>query len=407
MTLFALGDIIDWVTTPFTAAAGWAWETVTEGLTAWVGKAFVGLLTLVWRALDSATSPRLDAEWFSGGPGSPYGVSVTLGVAVLLLAVFGVVIGGVASGSPGEIARRVVVGVVSTVWWFAAFVALTQVGLDLVDAVTADLWDMNRDTAAQAVDNIAIASAALSGSTFLSVFVFLVGMVAVLFLFVVMLVRGALLFVTAALAPLVFAARVWPALTPVLRQFAQLHGALILAKLPIALALTVGFSAVAGVGGTGQPGEGTTDNALAETSTVLLGVVVLGVAAFMPFLLYQLFPVVTAAAVGQGVASAPLRGAAQAAQLSYYGQRLSGRLAGGRPPGPGPAPTGPPPPPPPTGPERGPPVALRTPPTRPAPAGPPGGDGTPGPPDGGLRGGPRVPAAPRQPAEGSDGKGGR
>jgi hypothetical protein len=55
-------------------------------------------------------------------------------------------------------------------------------------------------------------------------------------------------------------------------------------------------------------------------------VVAFGLAAFMPFLVWRLMPLVTAAVVAQGVASGPLRAGAQAMQWQYYTQASLTRL---------------------------------------------------------------------------------
>jgi hypothetical protein len=62
--------IVDAVLAPFQAAAGWAWDTVIGGITDWLAKGFVQLLTFVWQVMDQSSSPQLDSEWFSHSAGS-------------------------------------------------------------------------------------------------------------------------------------------------------------------------------------------------------------------------------------------------------------------------------------------------------------------------------------------------
>ncbi len=94
------------------------------------------------------------------------------------------------------------------------------------------------------------------------------------------------------------------------------------------LAISVGVSALGGIGATGEPGEGVGDNAAAELGTLIVGVVTFGMAAFMPFLLFKLMPVVAAAVVAQGVASGPMRAGQQGMQMQYYGSSTMRRLGG-------------------------------------------------------------------------------
>jgi hypothetical protein len=64
---------------------------------------------------------------------------------------------------------------------------------------------------------------------------------------------------------------------------------------------------------------------------LVVGVIVFGMAAFMPFLVWKLMPVVGAAVVAQGVASGPARAVQQGMQLQFYGRQLtSGGRAHGR-----------------------------------------------------------------------------
>ena len=114
------------------------------------------------------------------------------------------------------------------------------------------------------------------------------------------------------------------------KKVLELLVALIVAKPVMVLALSVGLSALGGVGATGEPGDGVGDNVARELGTMIVGVVVFGVAAFMPYLTWKLMPIVAAAVVAQGVASSPIRGVTQTAQLQYYGSNAMRRLGGQR-----------------------------------------------------------------------------
>ena len=63
-----------------------------------------------------------------------------------------------------------------------------------------------------------------------------------------------------------------------------------------------------------------------EIGALMTGVVVFGLAAFMPFLIWKLMPIVAAAVVAQGIASAPMRSSQQAMQFAYYGQAAMTRM---------------------------------------------------------------------------------
>ena len=99
--------------------------------------------------------------------------------------------------------------------------------------------------------------------------------------------------------------------------------------LAIAMALAVGLGALGGIGATGEPGAGTAQNGLAEFGTMVVGIVTFGLAAFMPFLVLKLVPIVEAAIIAQGIQGAPVRAAQMGLQYSYYFHGIGGRLAGG------------------------------------------------------------------------------
>ncbi len=105
--------------------------------------------------------------------------------------------------------------------------------------------------------------------------------------------------------------------------------ALIVAKPVITLALSVGVSAMAGVGATGEPGDPAGGNVARELGTLVVGVVTFGLAAFMPYVVWKLMPVVAAAVVAQGIASGPLRAGQTAMQVQYMTATMT-RLATGR-----------------------------------------------------------------------------
>ena len=87
-------------------------------------------------------------------------------------------------------------------------------------------------------------------------------------------------------------------------------------------------ASVSNFGATGNPGESTVGNGLAEFGTLVVGIVTFGLAAFMPFLVIKLVPIVEAAVIAQGIHSAPVRAAQMGLQYSYYFQGVHSRLAG-------------------------------------------------------------------------------
>jgi hypothetical protein len=320
--------IVDAVTTPFKAAAGWAWDTVISGITDWVAKGFVQLVSYVWEIMDRSSSPQLHSEWFSGSTGAPYLTAVAVASGLLLMFVFCALIQGVLAGRPLELVKRMACDTPAAVAGILFTLAFTQVGVELVDAMAGGIWQMTRPKAINAVDGMLLIASKMNGGSFLSPLVLQIGMLAMLMLWMVLLVRDALIYLVVALAPLAWATSVWPAIATVRRRVIELLAALVFSKLAIAMALSVGLGALGGLGATGNPGESTMNNGLAEFGTLMVGIITFGLAAFMPFLVIKLIPIVEAAVIAQGIHSTPLRVAQSGLQYSYYFSGMHSRLAG-------------------------------------------------------------------------------
>ncbi|MDP9332018.1 MAG: hypothetical protein M3Q30_01715 [Actinomycetota bacterium] len=323
-----LQGIGDFFTSPFRAAAGWAWDTVIGGITNWLAKGFVQLVTFVWSLMDRASSPRLDAEWFSGRSDAPYVTAIAIAALLLTMFLFCALIQGVMTGRPIELVRRMFRDTPAAIAGILLTAAVAQIGIQVTDEFSNGVWQATRQNAVTALDGLGRVAITLSPATFLTPLVLGVGMIALLMLWIVLIVRESLIYVVVALSPLAWATSVWPAIAGVRRRCLELLAGLIVSKLAIAIALSVGIGALGGIGATGRPGDPVAANGLAEFSTLVAGIVTFGIAAFMPFVVMRLLPIVEGAVIAQGVSSAPGRGAQQAMQYSYYTQHVTSRLAG-------------------------------------------------------------------------------
>ena len=332
--MFGIGNpfdsLWDFVTAPFAGLAGWAGDKIFDGITNWIAKGCVQLLGFVWSVMDRTSSPQLNAEWFSGTSTSPYQVAFRIGTLVLLGSFLAAIAHGVAVGDVGGIVRRAFADLPLTVFAMVALVAITQAALGLTDSMTDAVWESTRASAISVFDGIGNVTTSVSGGSFLAPLVLLVLMAALLFLWFVLMLRDSLIYLVVVLAVAFgLPGMVWPALRGMARHTVELLAALILAKPVIALALSVGVGALGGVGATGQPGAKASDNGLAEFGTLVVGIITFGLAAFMPYLVYRLLPVVAAATVAAGVASGPLRAASTGMQFQYYAESTMHRLSAG------------------------------------------------------------------------------
>jgi type IV secretion system protein TrbL len=177
----------------------------------------------------------------------------------------------------------------------------------------------------------------LSGGQATAFVVFLLGLVTVLagiVLVAELVIREALIYIVVALAPLVFAARLWPATKGASCKLLELLCALILSKLVIAVALAVAAAAAVGSGSGGEvtslptPEVYASDPGGSVTQAVgilLAAAAAFGVAAFSPLLIARLLPLTESAVVAQGLRGAPLRAGHQGMSMANTAQMVGGR----------------------------------------------------------------------------------
>ncbi|WP_420451985.1 hypothetical protein [Ilumatobacter sp.] len=325
-----IGDVFDFITTPFRAAAGWAWDTVVEGITNWVMNGVLTLLMAVWNFLDTSSTPQLDSAWFSGDESAPFRVATWLGVLMLSVLLLLAVIRAVSAGSPGQVIQAVGRDLPVAVFAMASLIAVTAAAIRVADGFSDYVWARTRPQAAEALSNVAEVLMSTGTSLFfLGPLIGIALIIAMLFMWIVLLVRTSLIYLVVIYAVAFgLPSMLFPPLRDTAKKVLELLAALVLAKPIIVLAVSVGANMLAALGDAGEPGAGVGDNAAREIGVLIVGVIVFGLAAFMPFVLWKLMPLIAAAVVAQGIASAPMRAATQGMQMQYYGRQVTGRLAG-------------------------------------------------------------------------------
>lgn len=304
---------------------GWAWEKVAEGIVKWVLGAVAYFVEGVVNFLLTSARPNVGAAWFSG-PDSPYATVRNVAVALLLGFVFLGIIQGLFAGDIGGMIRRVAVDLPTAILGMIATTVIVDKLLQLTDALSAAVLTHSGDQAVHFLSGFGVTiTSATQG--FAAVMVGLVAIVAGFFVWVELIVRSVLVYILVALSPLTFAAMVWPSARGVLRRTVELLLAVILSKLVICIALSVGVAALAGAGNAGGPDAGVGDGAAASMGTLFVGTAILAMAAFAPFLILKLIPWAEAALVAQGVSRSPVRAAHSTMGTAYYANSL-GRLAG-------------------------------------------------------------------------------
>jgi hypothetical protein len=163
-------------------------------------------------------------------------------------------------------------------------------------------------------------------SGFAAVLLGLVAVLAALVLWVELIVRSSLVYLLIAISPLGFAATLWPAAKGMLRRTIELLVAVIVSKFFIAVALSIGVAALSGAG-TAQPDASLGDQTASGLGTLLIGAVLLGLAAFAPFLVLRLIPLAEAAVVAHGISRGPMRAATSGAATMNTARHLT-RISG-------------------------------------------------------------------------------
>jgi hypothetical protein len=305
-------------------AIGSAWDRVVDGLTGWVLDGVAFLAKGVMQFLGPSSAPDVTALWFSG-PSSPFQSVRAIAAVLLIGCALLAIIQGAIRGDIGGMVTRVLGGIPLAVLATATVTVVTDKLLGLTDAFAGEILDPTSASAERFLSGLTVSSA-VTGTGFAVVLVAIVAAMAALALWAELLVRSALIYILVALSPLAFAAAIWPAARGTARRLAELLLAIIVSKLVVSLALAIGIAAVGGVGL--DTSQGVADGVARSAGQLLVGGVVLGLAAFAPFLTLRLFPIAEAAGVAHGVSRAPVRTAISTMYLANSATRLAGSPSG-------------------------------------------------------------------------------
>ncbi|MGH9152970.1 MAG: hypothetical protein ACRD03_11355, partial [Acidimicrobiales bacterium] len=313
----------------FGGVTGWAFEKVADGIARWVLGAVEFFVNGVIDFLRNSARPDVEAAWFAGA-GSPYATVRNIAAVLLLGFVFLGLIQGLLQADPTAMVRRVLGNLPVAVAGMVVTTAVVGRLLELTDALSDAVLSSSDQQALHFLSGFGAAVTSMT-SGFAAVVLGLVAVVAALLLWVELIVRSSLVYLLVAISPLGFAATLWPSARGFLRKTVEILLAVIFSKFVIAIALAIGVAALGGAGSTGT-GEPAPAAAGAGLGTLLVGAVLLGLAAFSPFLVLKLIPVAEGALLAQGVSRGPAR-AAQSGLGTYSSVRMVGRLSGSGGPG--------------------------------------------------------------------------
>ncbi len=285
-----VGNVCDAVAGAVKKVAAEAGEFVMRGVTAWVTNAAVWVAGKVGELIENTSSPDLRAGWFEGQYQAMLAIAGALALLMLMLAVIQSVI-----RQDIWILARAAFGYLPMAFIFAG-VAIAATGLlvaitdDMSAAVVASLGTEQSDNLLQAVGDAY--KNALDEDSGIPLFgVFLGAIILALGAFVLwleMIIRDAAIYICVFFLPLTFVAMVWPATSRWARRLVELLIAIILAKFVIISILTLATAAIA------NTGVAESDSTTFEQ--MLAGSAILVLAAWSPFALLRMIPMMELAA---------------------------------------------------------------------------------------------------------------
>ncbi|HEX4244464.1 MAG TPA: hypothetical protein VHY77_02765 [Acidimicrobiales bacterium] len=270
-------------------AAGFGADSVLNAAANWVSNGATWLLGQIGGALQSSTQIDLGASWFTAHFET---MAALAGVVIVPLLLLGV-IQAIHRQSASQLLRSILINVPVALLLTGAAVKLVQLGLALVDAMSADVAHGAGLDTAHFLSATTTALSNSAGGPATPAFVLFLGGLAVVFgsflLWVELLVRAAAVYVAVLFLPLALASLVWPAVSHWCRRLVDTLAGLVLSKFVIVTVLSLAVSALAG--GTNGRGSG------GGFSAVLGGAALLFLAAAAPWALFRMLPFAEAAAI--------------------------------------------------------------------------------------------------------------
>ena len=296
------GDVVGGV-------AGAAGDFVMRGVTVWVTNAAVWVTGKVGDLIDATASPDVTAEWFRGQYRSMLSVAGVLALPMLLLAAIQALI-----RQDLWVLLRSAFGYLPMAFILAG---AAIVGTDLLISITDDLSAMVTASLGDGSDNLLESvGEAYSGAieddsaevvplfgVFLGAIILAIG---AFVLWLEMVIRDAAIYIAVFFLPLTFIAMIWPATSRYAKRLVEFLIAVILAKFVIVAIIGLASAALTNaISAEGQVFE-----------RMIAGAALLVLAAWSPFALLRLIPMMEIAAASVVSQRSSMSGAAQSAGIS-------------------------------------------------------------------------------------------
>ena len=252
----------DWLASSMAGAAAWLMETM-------------------WTVFDTTTLVDLKQDGFV----SVY--NIVFGIALFIVAIFFFLqlITGMIQRDPGALSRAAL-GAGKSILGSFVVITLTTVLLEIVDQLCIGLIQAAGETTESMGNQLLLLAGALSGLNIAApgvgaiVSIFLAGLMiaAIAIVWFSLLIRKALILVTVVLAPLALSGASWDVTKGWIGKWATFLIALIVSKLVLVVVFLVAITQVA------TP----IDAGLTAVTEPIAGIVLMGIAAFAPYMVYRL-----------------------------------------------------------------------------------------------------------------------
>ncbi len=315
-----VGGALKALTGAGTAAKALTAGAVLASLVVWVAGGARLLLDATAKVISTTTRPQLQSTWFS----STYWRMAAISALLTLPFLFAAAIQAVLRSDMTLLARSTLgylpLGMLA-VSIAAPVTTLLLAGSDELSAIVSQAAGGAGGAFLTRVGALSAGLGALSGSTFVLMFVAVLTVGATVALWIELLIRAAAVYVVVLMLPLFFAALVWPARRVWAIRAVELLVALILSKFAIVAVLSLGGAAL---GHTTVP----------SAAQMLEGATLVLLAAFSPWALLRLLPLHELTSGLDGLRSRPQSLAStetRAAEASDIAQALVRQLGAGTP----------------------------------------------------------------------------
>lgn len=265
-------------------ATGGVAGDVLSAIVSWIVDGASWLLDQIGDAISSSTSIHLKTSWFVSHYQTMIAIAAVVAVPMLLLSA----IQAVYRQSPGILARAAFVQLPLAGLLTLVAIKLVVLSLAVTDTLCSVVSSSAGNDIARTLSGVATVLVTQGGAPTIPTFVVALGallvVVGALMVWLELVVRAAAVYVAVLFLPLALASLVWPAASQWCRRLVETLAALVLSKFVVVAVLSLAVGAV---------GSGT------GFATVLSGGALLLLAAFTPFTLLRLVPMVEAGAAMQ------------------------------------------------------------------------------------------------------------